>query len=69
MDDPDDVDRLVSEVVQYFLIMEQKKFPVKRADIVKLLHGISQKNYKTVISHAQKYLDEVRRFSVILSFL
>jgi hypothetical protein len=40
--------------------MEQKKFPIKRAEIIKLLNGITSKNFKIVISHAQKYLLDVR---------
>lgn len=60
-DDLSDIDRLVAEVIQYFLVMEQKKFPVKKADITKLLQGkgLSAKVFKTVISQAGKYLDNV----------
>lgn len=57
-----DLDRMVAEVIQYFLIMEQKKFPVKRNDVMKLVPGISAKNFKTVIAQAQTYLDDVFGF-------
>lgn len=50
----------MAEVIQYFLIMEQKKFPVKRNDVMKLVPGISAKNFKTVIAQAQTYLDDVK---------
>lgn len=52
---------MVAEVIQYFLVMEQKKFPVKKADITKLLQSksISPKLFTTVVSQAGKYLDSV----------
>lgn len=56
-----DIDRMVTEVVQYLLIMEQKKFPVKKQEITKLLNlkGNSLKTFKSVLSASDKYLEEV----------
>lgn len=57
------VERMVAELVQYFLIMEQRKFPVKRTDVLKLLNlkgHSATKAYKTVMTEARKYLNEVR---------
>ena len=52
---------MVTEVVQYLLIMEQKKFPVKKQEITKLLNlkGNSLKTFKSVLSASDKYLEEV----------
>lgn len=60
---------MVAEVIQYFLIMEQKRFPVKRNDLMKLVHGMSAKNLKTVIAKAQTYLDDVKRLVPLLYIL
>ena len=54
----EDIDRLVSEVIQYFLVMEQKRFPVRKADINKIFSG-KAKSFKAVMAKAGKYLDEV----------
>lgn len=57
-----DFDRMVAEVVQYFLVMEQKRFPVKRADITKLLNlkGVATaKAFKAVMAQAGQYLNDV----------
>ena len=56
-----DIDRMVAEVVQYLLIMEQKKFPVRKQEITKLLNlkGNSLKTFKLVLTASNKYLDEV----------
>lgn len=64
---------MVAEVVQYFLIMEQRKFPIKRSDVVKLLnlkgHSLT-KTYKTVMTEVGKYLNDViLRFSDNVNFL
>ncbi|XP_067880367.1 necdin-like 2 [Heterodontus francisci] len=47
---PAAVDRKVSEVVQYILIMEQKKVPVKRKDIIK--HVL--KDYRSIYTEIMK---------------
>ncbi len=55
-----DIDRLVAEVIQYFLVMEQKRFPVKKVDITKLINGkCSPKTFKAIMAQAAKYLNDV----------
>ncbi len=56
-----EIDRMVAEVIQYFLIMEQKKFPVKKIDITKLLalKGNSMKTFKAVIAKSGEFLENV----------
>ena len=53
--------RMTSEVVQYFLIMEQKRYPVKKADITKLLglKGNSNRTFKAVIEKVGDLLENV----------
>jgi len=53
-----DLDRMVTEVVQYLLISEQRHFPVKKADITKLLglKGHCASIFKSVIIEAAKLL-------------
>ena len=62
--DNQDIERMVAEVVQYFLIMEQKKFPVRKQDITKLLNlkGNSMKTFKSVLTASDKYLEDVRLY-------
>jgi len=62
-----DIDRMVTEVVQYLLIMEQKKFPVKKQELTKLLNlkGNSLKTFRLVLSASDKYLEEVFSFHVL----
>ena len=56
-----EIARYTTEVLQYFLIMEQKRFPVKKADITKMLglKGNSNKTFKAVMTQASKYLENV----------
>lgn len=56
-----DLDRMVTEVVQYLLISEQKRLPVKKADITKLigLRGSQSKNFKAIMTAAGKFLEQV----------
>ena len=56
-----EIDRMVAEVIQYFLVMEQKKFPVKKIDITKLLSlkGNSMKTFKAVMAKSGEFLENV----------
>lgn len=53
--------RMTTEVVQYFLIMEQKRYPIKKADITKLLglKGNSNQTFKAVIEKVEELLENV----------
>jgi len=64
--DNQDIERMVAEVVQYFLIMEQKKFPVRKQDITKLLNlkGNSMKTFKSVLTASDKYLEDVFGYKI-----
>lgn len=57
-----DVERMVTEVIQYLLISERKRLPVKKADITKhlALKGNTAKIFKTVMVAAGKFLEDVR---------
>lgn len=52
---------MTTEVVQYFLIMEQKRYPIKKADITKLLglKGNSNQTFKAVIEKVEELLENV----------
>ena len=56
-----EIRRYTTEVIQYFLIMEQKRFPVKKADITKLLSlkGNANKTFRAIIAQAGTILENV----------
>lgn len=53
------IDRKVSEVVQYILIMEQKKVPVKRKDIIKQVVRDYKARYCEIIKRATQVFSQV----------
>ncbi|XP_019626418.1 PREDICTED: non-structural maintenance of chromosomes element 3 homolog [Branchiostoma belcheri] len=59
-----EIERKVNEVVQFFLIMEQKKAAVKRADITKHILKEHSKVFPVVLEKAKKKLREVFGVSV-----
>lgn len=64
--------RMTTEVVQYFLIMEQKRYPVKKADITKLLglKGNSNRTFRAVIEQVEEILNNVScNYSLCFGFL
>ncbi|XP_062916595.1 necdin-like 2 [Mobula hypostoma] len=56
---PAAVDRKVCEVVQYILIMEQKKVPVKRKDIIKNVLKDYRSRYCEIIKRAGRIFNQV----------
>lgn len=67
--DSSEIDRMAAEVIQYFLIMEQKKIPVKKVDLTKILNlkGNSMKTFKAVMAKAGKFFEDVRTLTRIFS--
>ncbi|XP_071816435.1 non-structural maintenance of chromosomes element 3 homolog [Apostichopus japonicus] len=62
---PQILDRKIAELVQYLLMMEQNKVPVKRADISKNVLKGYKSMYQDVLSGAKANLSEVFGFEVI----
>ncbi|XP_072344026.1 uncharacterized protein [Scyliorhinus torazame] len=56
---PAAVDRKVSEVVQYILIMEQRKIPVKRKDIIKHVLKDYRSRYVEILKRTTKTFHQV----------
>lgn len=57
---PEDVEleRMVAQMVQYMLVAEQRKLPVKKSELVKALQlrGSTSKTFKTVVAEAGQLL-------------
>ncbi|XP_069501439.1 non-structural maintenance of chromosomes element 3 homolog isoform X2 [Ambystoma mexicanum] len=56
---PELVDRKVAEVVQYLLVKDQKKMPIKRADIIKNVVKEYKDVYSEIVNRAGKALQKV----------
>ncbi|NXT94878.1 NSE3 protein, partial [Anhinga rufa] len=55
----DQVKQKVSELVQFLLVKDQKKIPIKRADILKKVIGEYRDVYSEIINQAGRMLEEV----------
>lgn len=62
---PQVLERKIAELVQYLLIMEQNKVPVKRADISKNILKGYKNIYQDVLSGAKANLSEIFGFEVV----
>ncbi|CAH2316523.1 Hypothetical predicted protein [Pelobates cultripes] len=62
---PDQLNLKVGEVVQYLLIKDQKKLPIKRADIVKNVLKEFKDVYPEILLRAKKTLLEVFGFELM----
>ncbi|XP_061591371.1 necdin-like 2 [Cololabis saira] len=56
---PGQVDQKTAEVVQYFLVKDQKKIPVRRADLVKHVLKEYKTIYPEIIKRAAQTFDQV----------
>lgn len=56
---PAQVDRKTAEVVQYFLVRDQKKIPIRRADIVKHVVKEYRNIYPEIMRRAARTFDQV----------
>ncbi|XP_020511223.1 necdin-like 2 [Labrus bergylta] len=56
---PSQVDQKTAEVVQYFLVKDQKKIPIRRADIVKHVVKEYRNIYPEIINRAAQTFDKV----------
>ncbi|XP_041655068.1 necdin-like 2 [Cheilinus undulatus] len=56
---PAQVDQKVAEVVQYFLVKDQKKIPIRRADLVKHVVKEYKNIYPELINRATQTFDKV----------
>ncbi|XP_008316303.1 necdin-like 2 [Cynoglossus semilaevis] len=56
---PAQLDHKASEVVQYFLVKQQKKIPVRRADLVKHVVKEYRNIFPEIMKSASKTLDQV----------
>lgn len=56
---PAQVDQKTAEVVQYFLVKDQKKIPVRRADLVKHVVKEYRNIYPEIIKRAARTFDQV----------
>ncbi|XP_057245541.1 non-structural maintenance of chromosomes element 3 homolog [Malurus melanocephalus] len=54
----DQMNQKVSELVQFLLVKDQKKIPIRRADMLKTV-GQKYKNYTEIVNRAGKTLQEV----------
>ncbi|KAM9324348.1 non-structural maintenance of chromosomes element 3 homolog [Gastrophryne carolinensis] len=61
---PEQVNLKVGEVVQYFLIKDQKKLPIKRADVIKHVVKDYKDVYTEILLRAKKTLQEVFGFQL-----
>ncbi|MEE6505752.1 hypothetical protein FKM82_005645 [Ascaphus truei] len=61
---PEQVNLKVSEVVQYLLVRDQKKLPIKRADIVKNVVKEYKDVYPEILIRAKKILQQVFGFQL-----
>ncbi|XP_010077259.1 PREDICTED: melanoma-associated antigen G1-like, partial [Pterocles gutturalis] len=55
----DQVNQKVSELVQYLLVKDQKKIPIKRADILKKVIREYKDVYSEIVNQAGKTLQQV----------
>ncbi|XP_072287232.1 non-structural maintenance of chromosomes element 3 homolog isoform X2 [Pyxicephalus adspersus] len=62
---PDQVNLKVGELVQYFLVRDQKKLPIKRADIIKNVVKEYKDVYPEILLRAKKTLQEVFGFQLV----
>lgn len=56
---PAQVDQKAAEVVQFFLVKDQKKIPIRRADVVKHVVKEYRNVYTEIIKRAARTLDQV----------
>ncbi|KAF3697401.1 Non-structural maintenance of chromosomes element 3 -like protein [Channa argus] len=56
---PAQIDQKTAEVVQYFLVKDQKKIPVRRADLVKHVVKEYRNIYPEIIKRASRTFDQV----------
>ncbi|XP_065142517.1 necdin-like 2 [Paramisgurnus dabryanus] len=61
----DQIDRKVAEVVQFILVKDQKKIPVRRADIVKHVMKEYKPIYSEVINRVCRTFDQVYGFKLM----
>ncbi|XP_034534279.1 necdin-like 2 [Notolabrus celidotus] len=59
------VDQKTAEVVQYFLVKDQKKMPIRRADIVKHVVKEYRNIYPEIINRAAQMFDKVFGFKLV----
>jgi len=63
--DPTDVEKKVNELVQYILVMDQKKLPIKKRDINKNVLQEHGRLYSAFMARAKDRLHEVFGFLVV----
>ncbi|XP_044207658.1 necdin-like 2 isoform X1 [Thunnus albacares] len=59
------VDQKTAEVVQYFLVKDQKKIPVRRADLVKHVVKDYRNIYPEIMKRAARTFDQVFGFKLV----
>ncbi|KAM8831131.1 necdin-like 2 [Synchiropus picturatus] len=62
---PAQVDQKVAEVVQYLLVKDQKKIPVRRADIVRHVVKEHKSIYNEILRRASETLERVFGFQLV----
>lgn len=62
---PAQVDQKTAEVVQYFLVKDQKKIPVRRADLVKHVMKDYRNIYPEIMKRVTQTLDQVFGFKLV----
>ncbi|XP_034722009.1 necdin-like 2 [Etheostoma cragini] len=64
---PAQVDQKTAEVVQFFLVRDQKKIPVRRADLVKHVLKDYRNIYPEIMKRAARTFDQVSIKKTLLS--
>uniref|UniRef100_A0A0B7AT40 MAGE domain-containing protein n=1 Tax=Arion vulgaris TaxID=1028688 RepID=A0A0B7AT40_9EUPU len=60
-----ELDKKVNELVQYFLVMDQKKIPIKKKDINKAIQINGAKAFLTILEKASEKLSNIFGYRVV----
>ncbi|XP_055881855.1 non-structural maintenance of chromosomes element 3 homolog isoform X3 [Biomphalaria glabrata] len=63
--DAAELEKKVNEVVQYLLILDQKKVPIKKRDIIRVLMKDCSKSFSAVIEQAKIKLSKIFGFQLV----
>ncbi|XP_053174458.1 LOW QUALITY PROTEIN: necdin-like 2 [Scomber japonicus] len=62
---PAEVDHKAAEVIQYFLMKDQKKMPIRRADLVKHVMKEYRNIYPEIMKRASRTFEQVFGFKIV----
>merc|ERR1712025_595696 len=63
--DPVEAEKKVNELVQFLLVMDQKKIPIKKRDINRQVLKESSRSFNTFMQQASEKLSQVFGFKVV----